>query len=370
MLLARLVIALLTVSAIAGCDPSTPAANKAPPAVGVQPVAQLDYRAKRTFPARISALREAQIRPQVDGIIVKQRFQAGDYVKAGQPLYQLDDRLYRAQQQKNEAALAKAQAVRDTQHTLWQRTKQLVKEQAASQQSLDQAEQNYLEAEANLAQAKAELQLSRLNLDYSQLKSPIDGRVELSTVTEGSLVSAKQAEPLTTVLQLDPIYVDITVSGSDVAAQRQAWQQGNLTIELILENGERYRQPAELVFASSQIGLASAANTWRAKVANPDQQLLPGMFVQAQLQQKHSQAIAVVPQRALLRHPNGEAYVWRVDGQQVEQRTIELGEAVGDLWLVKSGIAAGELIAVDGLQHIRAKQPITPVLIEASHNDG
>lgn len=361
--LARTLLITFAALFLAACGDDQSNPERQPPAIGVQAVGAYQYHAQVQFPARVNAVREAQIRPQVDGIIDKRRFNAGDTVQRGQALFQLDDRLYRAQHARAEAAQAKAQATHDTQLTLWQRAKTLLSQQAVSQQALDEAQQRYLEAKAQLAQARAETRLSALNLEYSQIKSPITGRVEISNVTEGALVSAKQAEPLTTVYQLDPIYVDITVSGAQLNEHRTAWQHQQLRVDVLLENGERYPLTGELEFISAAVGGTSAANLWRAKFANPDHVLLPGMFVQAALTRIEAKQVPVVPQRALLRHPNGEAYVWLVDGDKLQQRTIEVGPAVNDMWIVNEGIAIGEQIAVDGLLNARANQTIKAVSV-------
>ena len=351
---------------ISACNKENTNPPRTPPSIGVQTVSSVEHYESTTFPARISALREAQIRPQVDGIIKQRRFNAGDTVTADQPLYQLDDALYRAQQTRAQAAQQKAQATRDTQRKLWQRAKAVLGQQAISQQAGDEAEQAYLEAQAQLAQAEADVRLSALNLEYSQIKSPITGRVEISNVTEGALVSAKQAEPLTTVYQLDPIYVDITVSGAQLNAQREAWQQGQLQVHVRLENGERYPIAGELEFISASVSGTSAANLWRAKFANPELTLLPGMFVQAELTRSTAKQTPAVPQQALLRHPNGEAYVWVLEGEKLTARTIKVTAAINDQWLVAEGLQAGETIAVDGLQNARTNQPINPIQVESN----
>lgn len=360
MLIAASMLTLL----LSGCERHTPSASQTPLEVGVIAVTLQQHTQTVELPARISARRAAEIRPQVDGIIKAELFRPGDTVKAGQPLYQLEDRRYQAQANRAAAALQQAKVTRDTRAKLYQRSKQLLAQQATSQQEADEIEQRYLEAGAALQLAMAEQQLAQINLEDSKIRSPIAGRVEVSQVTEGALVSARQSAALTTVLQIDPVYADITFSGSGLNALRHAAKNQALSLHLILEDGSRYPLPGELQFNSAQVTASSGANLWRARFANPDAQLLPGMFVRVELHIPQAEQRVSIPQQALQRDPNGDAYVFVIDSDgKLQQRHLQLGAAIGDQWLVIAGLSEGEQIVVEGLQHARVGRSARAVLL-------
>ena len=314
------------------------------------------------LPGRTVSTRIAQVRPQVSGIVQKRLFTEGAYVKAGQPLYQLDPGSYRAARDSAAAALTKAEAqVRIAQLRADRYTK-LAASGVISQQDRDDVMSNLATAEADVGTAKAALESAEINLAYTRIVAPISGRIDVSSVTEGALVTANQTAELTTVQQLDPIYVDLTQSADDLLRLRQQFVSGAVKrvsndraqVRILLSDGSVYPQPGTLEFTGVSVGTGTGAIVLRASVPNPNGQLLPGMFVRAALQQGVSEAALLAPQRGVQRDQNGAPYVFVVDaGGKVQQRVITTGGSVGDAWLVTSGLAAGDRVVVEGLQRIK-----------------
>jgi len=314
------------------------------------------------LPGRTVSTRIAQVRPQVSGIVQKRLFTEGAYVKAGQPLYQLEPGSYRAARDSAAAALNKAEAQLRIAQLRADRYTKLAASGVISQQDRDDVMSNLATAEADVGTAKAALQTAEINLAYTHIVAPISGRIDVSSVTEGALVTANQTAELTTVQQLDPIYVDLTQSADDLLRLRQQFVSGAVKrvsndraqVRILLSDGSVYPQPGTLEFTGVSVGTGTGAIVLRASVPNPNGQLLPGMFVRAALQQGVSEAALLAPQRSVQRDQNGAPYAFVVDAAgKVQQRAITTGGSVGDNWLVTSGLAAGDRVVVEGLQRIK-----------------
>jgi membrane fusion protein, multidrug efflux system len=314
------------------------------------------------LPGRTVALRIAQVRPQVSGIIQKRLFTEGSYVKAGQPLYQLDPGTYRAARDSAAAALTKAESQRRTAQLRADRYTKLAAAGVISQQDRDDVLNSVATTEADVGTARAALQSAEINLNYTRIVAPISGRIDVSNVTEGALVTANQTAELTTVQQLDPIYVDLTQSSDELLRLRQQFTSGALKrvnanrvqVRIRLSDGSTYPHPGTLEFTGVSVGTGTGAITLRTSVPNPEGQLLPGMFVRAVLEQGINDSALLAPQRSVMRDQNGNPYVFIVDAAgKVQQRTITTGGTIGENWMITSGVVAGERLVVEGLQRIK-----------------
>lgn len=368
--------ALLSTVLAAGCtDKATapgaarPGASKEPVKVGVitlQPEAQTLTSA---LPGRTSAFISADIRPQINGIVQKRLFTEGATVKAGQPLYQIDASPYQATEAAAKAALAKTQAQARTAEVNSSRNAELVRIDAISRQAYDEGVANAQQTASDVAVAQAALTTARINLGYTRIVAPISGRTALSNVNAGGLVTANQAAALTTVSQLDPMYVDVTQSSSellqlkrDLAAGRfEKLGEGAVRITILLEDGSTYAHPGRLQFAGVTVNPSTGAVTLRAVVPNPDGVLMPGMFVQTLLPTGVSSDALLVPQQAVTRDIAGKASVLVVAAEnKVVRKPIEVDRAVGSRWLINSGVGAGDVIVVDGFQRVRVGDTVAP----------
>ena len=322
------------------------------------------------LPGRTVAFRIAQVRPQVSGIIQQRLFTEGANVKAGQPLYQIDPGTYRAESDRAAAAVTKAEANALTARLRNDRIVKLAESGVVSQQDRDDVVANLRQAEADLAIAKAAMQSASINLAYTRVVAPISGRTSTSEVTEGALVSANQQTPLTTIQQLNPIYVDLTQPSSDVLRLRQQFDSGVLKratgnkarVKLQLEDGSGYPLEGTLEFTGITVSEDTGAITLRAVVPNPEGALLPGMYVRAVLEQGVTENALLVPQRAVSRSQGGEPTVLVVNNTgKVELRALKTGEAVGNDWQVLSGLNAGDRVIVEGTQKAKAGDSVKAV---------
>lgn len=367
-----LVLAMVLVGTLAACSDKSaapPEAAKAPVQVGVvtlQPESQIF---STELPGRTSAFMSAEIRPQISGIVQKRLFTEGALVKAGQPLYQIDPAAYQVAEASAQAALAKAQAVAKTAEVNARRNAELVQIDAISRQVYDESQATVQQTASDVAVARAALDNARINLGYTRIVAPIAGRTTLSTVTPGALVTANQAGVLTTIAQLDTVYVDVTQSSTellqlkrDLAQGRfERVGQGDARISLKLEDGSAYPHPGRLQFAGVSVNPGTGAVTLRAVVPNPNGVLMPGMYVRARLDTGVAQQALMVPQQAVTRDTTGKASTLVVGADnKVERRTIKVDRAVGNRWMVADGLAAGERVIVDGLQRIRAGDVVSP----------
>jgi membrane fusion protein (multidrug efflux system) len=318
----------------------------------------------RELPGRTRAYLVAEVRPQVTGVVRERLFEEGSRVDAGEPLYQLEDALYRTAFQSAEAALARAQAAQEIARLNARRAESVVESGAVSDQELRNLQAAQAEAEAGVAVAKAQLENARVRLGYARIRSPIAGRTGKSTVTPGALVTADQSTALTTVQQLDPIYVDVVQSATELLALRRQLNEPavrrarEIPVSILLDDDSQYEHKGKLLFEDAAVDPTTGSVAFRIIVPNPDHLLLPGMYVRAQVSTAIIEDALLVPQRGITRDPRGNATAMLLnEANEVEQRYVDVREAVGDRWLVSSGLEAGDRVIVEGLQKVRVGQP-------------
>ncbi len=366
--LAVLALAASAALALTGCDgkkldaaPQQAAAQRAVQ-VTIQEIHLQDAVMRTELPGRTSAYRVAEVRPQVSGIIQERLFEEGSEVKLGQSLYQIDPAVYEANVASARAALLQAEATLVSAKADAKRSAELVKVNAVSRSANDTAQANYKVAVANVAAAKAALEAARIDLRYTKVTSPISGKVSLSEVTPGALVTANQAARLTVVQQLDPIYVDVTQSYDVIANLRQQAKEGviklgtegSTDVQLVLENGRIYNSLGKLTFQDALVDESTGTVRIRAVFPNPDRELMPGMYVRARLVDGVREKAVKLDQRATMRRNTGEPYVYIVNkDNKVESRDIVIAGAEGAYWVLDSGLSEGDKVIVEGIQHVR-----------------
>lgn len=371
----------LATAILAGCskEAAGPAAPPSAAQVGVVVLQKQSQQIETSLPGRTAAFMSAEVRPQVSGIVQKRLFTEGAMVKQGQPLYQLDAASLRAAEASAQAALAKAQASQKTLEATARRNAELVKITAISQQAFEESEAAAKQAQADVAVAKAALENARINLKYSRIEAPISGRISISSVTPGALVTANQTTPLTEIVQMDPMYVDFTQSTADLLQLRNDWAAGRyqkvdgeqIPVRIRLEDGSAYAHAGKLAFSGVIVNATMGTVTLRALVPNPDGMLLPGMYVQAQLPTGLAPEAILVPQRAVTRDLTGRPTVMVVKSDDsVEKRTVELGRAIGANWLLDKGLEAGERVVVDGFQRIKPGDKVVAVEVDPNAKSG
>ena len=310
---------------------------------------------------RIASFQVAEVRPQVGGILQQRLFTEGADVKAGQALYQIDPATYEAALDSAQAALMKAEANVTPARLKAERFRELLAIKAVSKQEYDDAQAAFKQAEADVAVNRAAVKTARINLEYTKVRSPISGRIGKSAFTPGALVTANQAQALTSVRQLDPVYVDITQSSQDLLRLRAQFTNGELRsaaeeapVRLKLENGAMYPHEGRLQFTDVSVDESTGMVSLRALFPNPEHILLPGMYVRAVIAEGVDENALLVPQRALRRDPKGQASVLLVDGGgMVDVRLVDVGRTVGDSWQVLSGLKPGDRVIVEGGQNVR-----------------
>ena len=355
-LLSASVMAML-LSACSDPQQAAPAAQQMAPQVEVVTLSHSSLANTTELPGRTTDFRQAEIRPQVNGILQQRLFIEGQLVEAGQTLYKIDAAPYQAALANAKANLASAKAVAHNAKLKAERLKGLLGSKAVSQQDYDDAQAALMQADATVASAEAALQTATINLNYTTIKAPIAGQIGRSFVTEGALLTANQSQVMATVRQLDPIYVDLTQSSAELLKlkkQVSATALDNVKVDLILEDGSTYAEQGSLQFSEVAVDPSTGMVTLRAVFPNKQGDLLPGMFVRATLQHGVDNQALLVPQAAVSRTPKGEASVLLVNAEQVvEARLIETGRTVGQHWQVLSGLKAGDSVIVAGLQKVR-----------------
>ena len=373
--LARGGVAMAALLLLAACSEKKAEPAPAPKAaevgiVTIQPSAQ---SLTAELPGRTSAFMMADIRPQANGIIEKRLFTEGAQVKAGQVLYQLDDRSANAAVNSAQAALNKAKATAQSARSNAARNAELVKIDAISRQLYDDSQAAVAQTASDVGVAQAALDNARINLQYTRITSPISGRVSTSAVTPGALVTANQTTPLTNVVQLDPMYVDFTQSSTellqlqrDLAAGRfQKLDGDQIAVRIRLDDGTDYPHEAKLKFAGVIVNATTGTVTLRAQVPNPEGMLMPNMYVQALLPTAVAPDALLVPQQSVTRDLTGKPSVMVVGAEdKIEKRPLVLDRAVGNQWLVGSGLKAGERVVVEGFQRVKVGDKVSPTAVD------
>ena len=362
-------IALLML--LAACSQEK-APQKGPVEVGVVTLSAQNVTVASELPGRTVSTSMSEVRPQVSGIIQKRLFTEGSMVRAGQPLYQIDQRLYRASRDEALATLASAQATAAAAQAKAQRYRSLGDTEAVSAQDRDDVIATARQAQAAVQQARASLQTSNVNLEFTLVRAPISGRIGRTLFTPGALVTASQTDPLTTIQQLDPIYVDVTQSSAQLLALRRSLASGktlpaSATIRLKLEDGSDYPLEGRIEFAEPIVDPDSGTVTLRARFPNPDGLLLPGMFVRVVAPQSVVPNAILAPQQGIARYPKGNATALVVTkANKVEQRTVTAAQAIGDKWLITAGLKAGDRLIVEGTDKVQPGATIKPVPVASA----
>jgi membrane fusion protein (multidrug efflux system) len=329
---------------------------------------------KRELPGRTSACLVAEIRPQVNGIIKKRLFREGSDVKAGELLYQIDPNPFQVAYDSAKASLGKAEANLPAIRSRAERYKELLVDKAVSRQELDDAVSAVDQARAEIEYWKSAVEAARINLGYTRVTAPISGRIGRSSVTDGALVTAYQPAALATIQQLDPIYVDVTQSTTDLLRLRRNLETGRLTtdgkdgkkVRILLEDGTPYSREGTLQFRDITVDPSTGSFMLRIVVPNPQHLLLPGMFVRAVLQEGIAEKAILVPQQGVSRTPKGDPVALVVDeAGKVHQRMLTLNRAIGDQWLVSSGLSAGDRVIVEGMLNVRPGMTVKAVPFES-----
>jgi membrane fusion protein (multidrug efflux system) len=362
------VLALLLVAC--GPAPAPPAPAAPPPVeVGVVIAAPSSVALVAELPGRTEASRIAQVRARVPGIVQQQLFREGSEVKAGQPLFRIDDAPYRATLASAQAGLARAEANRVPALAQAERYEPLVKANAISQQEYVAAVAAVRQIDADIALARAAEQTAQINLGYAAITSPLSGRIGRALVTEGALVGQGEATQLAVVQQIDPLYVNFTQSAAEVLRLRAAIAAGQLrraagpeaaAVRVLMEDGSVYPLAGKLLFSELTVDPGTAQITLRAEVPNPKGALLPGLFVRVRLEQVELPSAIVLPQQAVAQSEQGATVLVVADGKAT-RRPVKLGAARGGQWVVLDGLKAGEQVMVDGFQKLRPNVVVKPV---------
>ena len=364
--------ALATSIALVGCskDPKeaeqAAAAQKMPPTeVGVIVAQPQSVEQSVELSGRTSAYQISEVRPQTSGVILKRLFTEGSFVHEGQPLYEVDSSINRANLESAKASLVRQQANLNALQIKANRYRQLVGINAVSKQEYDDLVAQIKLAEADIAASNAAVKNAQIDLGYSTVRSPISGQSGRSSVTAGALVTANQANALVTIQQLDPIYVDISQSSAELLRLRQQLSQGsidrsnNTKVRLKLEDGSFYAVEGNLAFSDASVNPETGSIMLRAVFSNPNHLLLPGMFANAQIVQGVIPNAYLIPQVAITRTPTGQAMAMLVNAKgQVEARPVTTTGAQGQNWIVTQGLQTGDKVIVDGIAKVKPEQPV------------
>ncbi|MBW2650308.1 MAG: efflux RND transporter periplasmic adaptor subunit [Deltaproteobacteria bacterium] len=378
-------VVLMALSAgllLGGCDGQ----QQSPPPPPVPEVVVVTVQPQKVIlttelPGRTSAFRVAEIRPQVNGLIQKRLFTEGSDVKTGQVLYQIDPAPFKAALNNTKAALGRAEASLSAVSLRVERYQELLAVKAVSRQDCDDAVAALKQTEADIEYWKAMLETARINLEYTRVTAPISGRIGRSSVTEGAIVTAYQPVPMATIQQLDPVYVDVPQSTTEVLRLKRRLEGGHLDqngasqkkVKLIQEDGTAYPLEGTLQFRGVTVEPTTGSIILRVVFPNPNGVLLPGMFVRAVMEEGVDEQAILVPQQAVPRNPKGNPIALIVDAEsKVQQRMLTLDRAIGNTWLVSSGLVTGDRVIVEGLQKVRpgASVKIVPFATGSEENSG
>ncbi|MDT9000699.1 efflux RND transporter periplasmic adaptor subunit [Paucibacter sp. APW11] len=347
-----------------------PAGGGMPPApVGIIKAELQAVGLQTELPGRVEALRSAQVRARVNGVVLKRLFTEGSEVREGQPLFQIDPAPYQAQFDSAQAQLARAQANVAQAVAQAERNKPLAEAKAISQQEYIASVAAAKAAEADVAAAKAAVQSAKLNLDYAAVRAPISGRIGRALVTEGALVSAAEATQLALIQQTDKVYVNFTQSANEVQQLRRALAGGKLRagassaqVRVVLDDGSELAQPGKLLFTDLSVDAGSGQVLLRAEVANPGAALLPGQYVRVRMSQGELPGGILLPQQAVKRSNQGDTVLVVGAGNKPEPRPVKIGSAQGNQWVVLDGLKPGEQVIVDGFQKMFVPgAPVSPM---------
>lgn len=362
--------------AAAGCSHPAPA-GAAPTRVGIMTLGAQAMQVSQTLPGRTLAYQVADVRPQVGGILRERLFEEGQEVRAGQPLYRLDPAPYQAAYDVARGNLAQAEAALTAARPRAERYRTLVGLDAASRQDADDALSTLQQDQAAVVAARAALEQARINLGYTRIVAPIAGRTGTSAYTVGALLTAEQDTALTTIQQLDPIYLDVTQSSTQMLALRQQLDAGRIhavdgkaQVQVRLEDGSRYPHPGTLEFVGTRVDADTGNVTLRAVVPNPEHLLLPGMYLRAVLPVATDPAAILVPQQAVSRDSKGDPLVRLLDaGDKVVERRVRTGEVVGHDWNVTAGLKPGDRLIVLNGSAVTIGQKVAPYPVSAAQLD-
>jgi membrane fusion protein (multidrug efflux system) len=375
----RGLLLLAAVTLLAGCGDGSSAQNsrmgsaadrggaRGTATVGFVIVQQGSAPLTQDLPGRVTAYQISDVRPQVNGVILRRLFREGSLVHQGQTLYQIDPRVYQAQAAQASANLQSARANAEAAQTLAARYKPLVAQEAIAKQDYTNAVAQARQAQAAVAQNSAALRSAQINLRFTRVPAPITGQIGLSNFTEGALVTSGQTEALATITRLDPIYVDVQQSASQLLALRQALAHGGAVptkaqVQLLLPDGSTYGHTGSVEFSQVVVDQTTGAVTIRASFPNPQAVLLPGMFVKARFAEAIDTSAFLVPQQALSRDPQGNATVWVVGPNSTAvERTVTADRTQGAFWVVTSGLAAGEKVITQGTANLTPGMKIKAV---------
>lgn len=347
--------------------------GKQPPAQSMPEVAVITVKLETValtteLPGRTAAFRIAEIRPQVSGLIQKRLFTEGADVKAGEVLYQIDPAPFQAAYDNAKAALARSQANLPATKARAERYKELVTDKAVSQQNFDDADAALRQLEADIQSWEAAVKTARINLEYTRITAPISGRIGKSSMTEGAIVTAYQPLALTTIQQLDPIYVDVQQSTSELLHLKRRVEQGWLDqnggsqkqVTLSMEDGAPYPLEGALQFRDVSVNPGTGSVVLRIVFPNPEGALLPGMFVRAKVMEGINDKAILIPQPAVTRNVRGEPYALIVDAEnKIQIRPLTLDRAIDDKWLVSAGLEPGDRVVIEGSQRVRPGATVT-----------
>ena len=369
-------LALTLLAALAACGPKAdapkgpPGGGMPPATVGVVTVQPAAVPLVTELPGRLEAWRVAQVRARVPGIVAKRLFTEGSEVKAGQPLYQLDDAAYRASLASAEAAVARADAAVAQAQAQVQRNQPLAEAKAISAQEWLQTQTTLKTAQADAATARAALMTARINLDYAAIKAPISGRIGRALVTEGALVGQGDATQMALIQQTGTLYVNFTQSAAEVLRLRKAFEAGQLQraagssaaeVRVVLDDGSTYPLPGKLLFSDPAVDAATGQVSLRAELPNPQGLLLPGLFVKVRLVQATSAQAIKLPQQAVTRGAKGDTVLVGGADNTPAPRPVTVAGSQGADWVITSGLAAGDRVIVDGVQKMMPGAPVNPV---------
>ena len=372
-------MALLCGLSLTACNRQVQAPPTQVPEVATVTVARQSVLLTTELPGRTSPFRIAEIRPQVNGLILKRLFTEGADVKEGQELYQIDPAPFQAALDNAKAALGRAEANLPAIQVRVNRYKQALADKAVSQQDFDDASASLKLAEADIKYYQAMLETARINLNYAHVVSPIPGRIGTSTVTDGAIVTAYQPTALATIQQLDPIYVDVPQSTAELLRLQRRLEEGRLTpdgtnankVQLLLGDGTTYPLDGTFQFRDVSVDPSTASVILRMVFPNPNGVLLPGMFVRAVVKEGVSAQAILVPQQAVSRDSKGNPVALIVGASgKVEQRMLSLDRAIGDQWLVSSGLATGDRVIAEGMQRVRPGAAVKEVSFDIGRKQG